>query len=147
MCYQVVLTASRQASNPRSVRKNRSVERIESAHSVSCRYKHLKGLEPLYTRFVCFSTCITPQCIHFSLESILNKDKNRSTQCCALSVGGFWKTDAPKGTCSEPHLPENQGKIQYKRINCQEFNWKLRNRHAVRIFVNQNLGIDFSICA
>jgi hypothetical protein len=125
MCYQVVLTASRQASNPRSVRKNRSVERIESAHSVSCRYKHLKGLEPLYTRFVCFSTCITPQCIHFSLESILNKDKNRSTQCCALSVGGFWKTDAPKGTCSEPPFPFPGVDSAYKnqrRLTKGEFN-------------------------
>jgi hypothetical protein len=34
----------------------------------------------------------------FSPESNLSIDKNRST----LSVGGSWKTDAPKGTCSEP---------------------------------------------
>ena len=43
-----------------SVRKNRSVERIESAHSMPFCYKHLKGLEPLHTRFVCFWIYITP---------------------------------------------------------------------------------------
>lgn len=85
---------SRGDSTPRGVRKNRSVERLESAHSMPYCSKHLKGLEPLHTRFVCFWTCITPTSLHFSLELELNINKNRST----LSVGGLWETDAPKGT-------------------------------------------------
>jgi hypothetical protein len=33
----------------------------------------------------------------FPRESNLNIDKNRSTQCCASCVGGFWEIDAPTG--------------------------------------------------
>jgi hypothetical protein len=42
-------------------KKNRSVESIESAHSMPCCYKHLKGLEPLNTPFDCFRICISSQ--------------------------------------------------------------------------------------
>jgi len=52
------------------------------------------------------------QSTHFSLESILNKDKNRVT----VSVGGFWQIDAPSRICSEPHPSQKSGEIGHKRI-------------------------------
>jgi hypothetical protein len=59
--------------------KDRSVERIESAPPMPCCYKHLKGLEPLHTRFDCFRICITAQSIHFFPEIKPYINKNRST--------------------------------------------------------------------
>ena len=86
-------------------------------------------LEPLNTSFACCYICITAQSTHCSLESNLNIDENRSTSC----VGGFWEIDAPSWICSEPPSLKS-GEMGTKGLSFQEFNWKLMNCQAIRVF-------------
>jgi hypothetical protein len=64
--HRVIYTGVPTGFDPAMRKEESLVERIESAYSIPCCHKHLKGLEPLYTHFICFWICVTPQNIHFS---------------------------------------------------------------------------------
>jgi hypothetical protein len=70
-----------------------------------------KRYEPLNTNSLHFWVYGIAKVFTFPLELSHNVEKNRST----LSVGGFWKTDAPSLICSEPPSLK-LGEIGHKRI-------------------------------